>query len=226
MAELHVQEKERSAWPWMLAAVLLLGLLLWYFLGRDERVNVGAANSADTAAVGTAADGAMSGTAAGTLGSDAIAQYQEYLAANRSADAAGRSHDYTADGLRRLAAALSEVAAGNSTSGVDLQARIDGIRQRADTIQANPTSRDHALHTREAFNLAAGVVAQLRGNVQNPAAGTTVAGDSATRGGADILLDAANAIDPSRPLLDQTDRVEQFFTQAADALQRMSPTRR
>ncbi len=226
MAELHVQEKERSAWPWILAAVLLLGLLFWYFMGRDERTAVGSANLTDTAMVGSASGGIASGTAAGTLGTEAVAQYREFVNSNRGAEAAGRSHDYIADGLRRLAAALNEVAAGNPTGDLDVQQRIEAIRERADAIQQNPTSLDHALQTREAFNVAAGVVARLRGTADSAGTAGTATGESASAANADALLNAANAIEPSRPLLEQVDRVERFFTQAAEALQGLPATRR
>ena len=36
MAELHVQPKERSMLPWLLAALVLLALLVWWFMARGD----------------------------------------------------------------------------------------------------------------------------------------------------------------------------------------------
>jgi hypothetical protein len=61
MAEINIQRKERSVWPWLLAGVLLLGLL-WFLFAR---------NSPD-GFTATGADSARwrdTSAAAGTLGS-------------------------------------------------------------------------------------------------------------------------------------------------------------
>ena len=59
MAEINIQRKERAVWPWLLAGVLLLGLL-WFLFARNTPDTV-TATGADSAAMRD------SGTAAGTL---------------------------------------------------------------------------------------------------------------------------------------------------------------
>jgi len=58
MAEINIQRKERSVWPWLLAGVLLLGLLWFLF-----------AQGTDTMTTGMAGDSTYRDTtgAAGTL---------------------------------------------------------------------------------------------------------------------------------------------------------------
>lgn len=58
MAEINIQRKERSAWPWLLAGVVLLALL-WFLFARGSA----------TDNVATRADSALgdTGAAAGTL---------------------------------------------------------------------------------------------------------------------------------------------------------------
>jgi hypothetical protein len=47
MAEINIQRKERSVWPWLLAGILLLGLLWFLFAGKaNENVATGPADSA------------------------------------------------------------------------------------------------------------------------------------------------------------------------------------
>jgi hypothetical protein len=59
MAEINIQRKERSVWPWLLAGVLLLGLL-WFLFARNATDNM-TASGADSAAFRD------SSAAAGTL---------------------------------------------------------------------------------------------------------------------------------------------------------------
>ncbi len=65
MAEIKIERKERSILPWLLAGILLLGLL-WFLFARnnDNAVASGAGDSTyrDTsAAAGTLAPGASTG---------------------------------------------------------------------------------------------------------------------------------------------------------------------
>lgn len=59
MAEINIERKERNAWPWLLAGVLLLGLL-WFLFARNDNGTM-TATSADSTAFRD------SSAAAGTL---------------------------------------------------------------------------------------------------------------------------------------------------------------
>ena len=59
MAEINIQRRERSIWPWLLAGILLLGLLWFLFARNNDTLTTGM--GADT----TAAD--TTGAAAGTI---------------------------------------------------------------------------------------------------------------------------------------------------------------
>ncbi len=202
MAELHVQRKERSLWPWILAAVILLFLLYWFLWRGDDGMNVGTTDVADSAMVGVAPNtGAMTAVAG-----PAVTQFLGFVDA-RSSRSANMAHDYTADGLRQLATALGEIAAGDSVGGVAVQPRVDEIKERADAMQRNPNATQHALQTREAFILASSLIAQMNGNAGSAGAANLSA-----------LQNAATAIEPSTALLDQADRIEQFFMLAGEAI--------
>ncbi len=60
MAEINIQRKERTLWPWLLAGVLLLGLL-WFLFARNAGDGTVARGAADSAAFRDSA------AAAGTL---------------------------------------------------------------------------------------------------------------------------------------------------------------
>ncbi len=59
MAEINIKRKEKNVWPWLLAGILLLGLL-WFLLARNDTDTM-TASGADSTAVRD------SSAAAGTL---------------------------------------------------------------------------------------------------------------------------------------------------------------
>ncbi len=177
--------------------------------GGSDELDVATADVTDSGLVAEVPNTAVMGTAAGTLEGTATLDFLRFVDA-RSSGAASLSHVYTADGLRQLAAALKEIASGDSVGGVALQPRIDEIRDRANAMQQNPTDTDHALQTRKAFNLASSVMMQMQGN------------NGRTDGRLSALQDAAMAIQPSVPLLEQAENIDRFFTQAAQALRTMT----
>lgn len=207
MAELHVQRKERSVWPWIVAALIILGVLAWLLWGRGDDFDVAAVDGTDSTLVGADPNVGMRDSAAGMVAGTAVAEYLRFVDA-RSSRMAGQAHEYTSNGLRQLAAALEEIAVGDSTGGVAVQPRIREIRERADAMQQNPSSTEHALQAREAFVLASSLIAQMRG--------------SGAAGNTDALQQAAMAIEPARPLLEQSDRIEAFFEQAGEAVRSLS----
>jgi hypothetical protein len=198
-----------------------------------------------------APESSVTRSAAGTVDGSAISQYLQFVD-NRSSRDASPSHEYTADGLRQLSAALAAVASRDNVGGAAWQPRIEEIRTRADAMQRDPSSLQHAQQTREAFVMAASLIDQMRAEAGVSATagattGTTGTTDttSATTGRTSVGADstrfptgAANAtgagatrgalqqtamtIDPSRPMLEQTMRIEHFFALAGDALRAMS----
>lgn len=216
MAELHIERKERSAWPWILLGLALLALLLWYLLGRDDVDDGVVADTAagvvtDTGAAPGAAPDAMPG-AAGDAGG-AVAAFLAYTDERRSRQNADLTHEYTADGIRRLAAALDVVARQDTVGGAALQPRLDSLRQGADALQRNAESMQHAEQTRAAFTSAAGIMAAVQER-RFPDLGDEVG----------QVREAAEAVRAGAPLLEQRAQVQTFFDRAAAVLRAMTGT--
>ena len=207
MTELHIERKERSAWPWLLLGALVVALLLWFLFGRadDPAAEV---SVADTAAAGEVAGVAPAATVPATDGEmpQAVTDFVQFTQAGTAADATV-AHDYTADGLRRLADALGAVTASAEVGAVDVSQRVAEIRERADAMQQNPASSEHAVQASEATLLAAALMRELPG----------------ATGGAEAYS-AAQAIRGDRPLLEQTDAVRRFFEQSAAVLRSLGTT--
>jgi len=48
MAEINIQRKERNVWPWLLAGILLLGML-WFLFARNDTDTMTATGADSTA---------------------------------------------------------------------------------------------------------------------------------------------------------------------------------
>lgn len=215
MAELHIERKEHSVWPWVIAALVLLALVAWFLLGRGPDARQTAV--ADSAAAGVMADtGSMA--AATMAGADTmgampapVREFMSYVDERRARAAADQSHDYTADGIRRLSAALAATAAQHTATSGEVQPQLDTLRARADALQRDPGSSAHAGYARDAFSTAAAVMRTLQERV-HPALGDAVS----------EVEQAAMGVSADRLLLDQTAEVQRFFDAAATAIQRMA----
>lgn len=212
MAEIHIERHERSIWPWILGLVAL-ALLAWWLLSMR---NNGSENNVAVESSSGAVVDSVPGTAVDTreAAPGAANDFLRYVEENRTAQGADSTHNYEAEGMRQLAAALDELADRDTIGGVALDARIAALRNRADALQRDWRSTEHARHTRAAFDSAAALVEGMQqqrfANIANEAA---------------ALRQAASGVSPDRLLLEQTAEVRQFFQRAADAVRAMANTR-
>jgi hypothetical protein len=206
MAEIPIERKEGRNWlPLLLGGLLLLALLGYCFSRRGADP---ATTTADSTAVGvTDAGGAAAGTAAaGPAGATggAVDEFTRFVAARDTSAETEANHQYTATGVRLLAAALDEVAGGGGTIGV----YADSMRSSVDRLQRSATDDRHADDARAAFNAAVSAMETIdraRGRTRDVAPMRAIAGE----------------LSPQRPLVPQLATVHRFFEAARDALQQM-----
>ena len=135
MAEIHIERKNHRLWPWLLlglAAILAVLLVVWWRGGTSDGSSYVAPGAAGGLGVGPSGD-----TVAATGG--AIGDYLSYVESNRAREAAGPAHDYTAEGLRRLAAALGQLSERRSPGTGVLQAEVAALRAQATRCSATPS---------------------------------------------------------------------------------------
>lgn len=193
MAEIRI-EKRAAAWPWILGvlALALVGWIAFATLGDDEpETQQVVVEDAPGRAVGTS--GAVPA---------AIQDYAAF-ADDSSRLSPGREHEYTSEGIRRLSAALGTFVEQNGNN-TEMRSRFDRFRQSAERLQQEPQSREHANTVRDVFTSAVDVMES----------GAVDAGDVSR------LRETAASMSADQPLLEQTDKVKQFFSQSAEALRR------
>lgn len=208
MAEIQLERKEKGGnWLWILLVLALLALLAWWLLSRrgdDDRI----VPTADTTAVMDTARGSGA-TIAGAPSE--VNDFLRFVEDNRARSEMGRDHEFTADGIRRLAAALGAMAANDSAGAVALRPRVDSLRAQADSLQRSAESGQHSAQTRRAFDRSVSLMDAMQQRRQGSAAGPV-----------NELRQAAQAVQPTRQLLEQRAEVQRFFERAADAIRSLA----
>lgn len=178
-----------------------------------KRWELGEANSAtlETERVYLAADRVElggGGADASRGGSAELVQFVQFAQADNDLKQ-GMEHEYTSTGIRRLADALGSVASRDAGDS-DIERKLDALRGRAEQLQKDARSTEHADITRQALLAAADVMTTLQ-NKRFPNLGGQVA----------QVRQAAEDIKPDQNLLDQKTRVQTFFRRASGVLQEM-----
>lgn len=197
MAEIKI-EKKKPIWPWILAALIVLGGLTYLFINKnadDELV----ANEQETT-------DAVTNTADPYDADPAVASYVQYV--ENDADKMGLDHNYTNEALSRLMAATEAKAA---MVGYDATTDLSKVKEYAEKIATDPFETTHASSIRKATDI-------LTTTMQN----MQEAKFPNLNGEIDELRQASAAIDPGVLTLDQKQAVKAYFDKASDVLQAMN----
>jgi hypothetical protein len=139
---------------------------------------------------------------------DAVSAFALFVAEQRATRDATLDHAYTAEGLRRLAAALYIIPDRERGYAPRRYASAAAdLLEAANTIQEAPLGTDHADMVRAAALSASAALMDIqRARYPDLAGAVTELGQ------------AAKAIRADQVLLDQTDVIQQFFDRASDVL--------
>jgi hypothetical protein len=214
MADIDVQQKERSFWPWVLGLILMAGLvwLLVEMLGGDDDPMTLDQPAAVTAPVGTETQATDPLAQAGGAALEEFVQ--SCSSVSETAAEMSLAHEYTADCVRLLAGAVASVVERDTVGRTALDPALDEFRQTAAELQETPeTSPNHSSMLRDVAISASELMAQVQESRQAPAQSGEEVTQSRT---------AAEAIQSEVPLMDQQGETGAFFREAGEALRALS----
>ncbi len=238
MAEIRVEERKdkKPIWPWILGALLLIGLIWGITQMGDKDRNV----VADDRTEQTTTDNTTTAPLQEDRVSDDAAAYgantavQEYImfaeqrsdnngtlstdnANNSNANNAANT-DYVREGLQKLSAALHSLASGQGTQATgtqatganndaDIQRRVETFQQSANQLQQNA----QASSLRTAFMEAAAIMESIKQS-------------SYPNNDADIddVKSAAEEIEANETVANQRGDIDKFFEASSEALKDMT----
>jgi hypothetical protein len=209
MADIDVERKRTSPWPWLLALLAIAALvalaLLWW--GRDDAEPADRRVVDDTVVAPGMAVPPVTGGPAGVA--PVVDEFQRNCM-DAPAEMA-RDHQFVADCLRRLATGVDAVLERPHARGVDARGELAEVRRRADELEASPPDAgNHSALVSGAFTSATALMERLQ-RERFP----ELAGDAAA------LRPAATAVRPGEPLLEQRQEVQEFFRRSGEVMHRM-----
>jgi hypothetical protein len=190
-----VVARPRSVWPWAVLLILLSLAVWWTF--RPSRAEP------------VVADGSTLLPDSGSVvGPDRVRGFLAFIANSRASRAMAPDHEFITSAIDMLADALAALATSR-TPGVD--AELAAIRAHARAIRAESQSLAHADTTRAAFVRLASVMHSIQVD-RLPSRTSAVT----------LVRQAAERIDPGRPLLEQREAVQRFLDRSADVIRALA----
>jgi hypothetical protein len=200
MAEIKIEQK-KLVWPWLLAGLVIVALLVYFLVFRD--------NGKNTEAV-TEADSITNTNEPGLLGvkenNDTVAAYVNFI--ENSKENMSLDHEYTNEGLLKLIDATNAIA---NELGYEVRADLETAKEYANVISKAPFETTHADNIRKADDILTNVLQNIQ-KAKYPSLADDVS----------ALKSASESIKPGVLTLDQKDAVKNYFAKAADLLQKMN----
>jgi hypothetical protein len=196
MAEIDIQKKKKPIWPWLLGILVLIAAIV--LLGRDQ-------TNDDTREAVTPT------TESRREVPEEISEYVSYVNQSDGTAEMGPNHEYAAEGLRKLAAAIDALVNETDTDDSQISDKRNRIEEAANYIQQDPYAGTHADSIKAAFMLASEVIASVQS--QNfPELSNE----------AQNLRNTAQDINPQTLTLEQRSGVQEFFEESASTLDAMA----
>lgn len=203
MADIRVEKKKnKPVWPWILGALLLVGIIWAVAEMGDETEDAVAVVEQpieDQEITREPQSNVYTENEAVNQG-----DFVSYVNNKEIQERMGTDHEVTASALIKLSSAIEDLAQEDYTQ------QINELRQNAEEIQSNPQSSEHAEKVSVAFTNAANLLSQIQQN-NFPEAESDV----------QEVKEKADKLQADKQLLNQKEEVKSFFQEAADAVEKM-----
>jgi hypothetical protein len=200
MAEIKIEQK-KPVWPWLLVGLVVVALLLYFLVFRDNDKNTEVVTEADD--ITNTNDSDLLGV---KEDNGTVAAYVSFVENNK--EKMGLDHEYTNEALLKLIEATNAMA---GEVGYEVQADLDKVKEYAEMITNNPFETTDADNIRKADDVLTNVLRKIQ-MAKYPGLTNEVA----------ELKNASESIKPGVFTLDQKDAVKNYFAKAAALLQKMN----
>jgi hypothetical protein len=200
MAEIKIEQK-KQIWPWFLVGLVIVALLLYFLVFRDNGENTEAVTEVDSISNTNESD--LLGVKENNGTVTAYVNFVENSKENMSLD-----HEYTNEALLKLIEATDAIA---NEVGYDVQADIEKAKEYAKMISSDPFETTHADNIRNADDILTKVLQNIQ-KAKYPGLADEVT----------ALKSATESIKMGVLTLEQKDAVKNYFAKASDLLQKMN----
>lgn len=200
MAEIKI-EKKKQIWPWLLVGLVIVALLVYFLVFRDNGENTEAVTEPESITNTNESDLLGVQENNGT-----VADYVNFV--ENSKEEMSLDHEYTNEALLKLIEATDAMA---SEVGYDVQADIEKAREYAKMIEQDSFETTHSDNIRKADDLLTNILQNIQ-KAKYPGLADEVT----------ALKSATESIKLSVPTLEQKDAVKNYFAKASDLLQKMN----
>ena len=202
MAEIKIEQKKQT-WPWVLVGLVLVALLLYFLVFRDNDKIDTTREVTDTNYVSQVSESDLSGVRENNTTVAAFVNFVENDANRMSLD-----HAYTNEALLKLTAAINAMA---GEIGYDIQANLKKVEESAVLITRDPFETSHAKNIRNAADKSTTALQNMQ-QANYPGLASEV----------NELRSASASINPEILTLEQRDAVKNYFAKASDLLKKMN----
>lgn len=231
--------KRGRLWPWGVAAVVAVVLVVWLAVTLVDRrgavpadpagASGGVAAPADTVpGSGRPADGTRGEPVTGAAAEELVRRTEEMRAAVRRYEqgCAARLEPVVGEGLgslvadciQRLAAAVDAIVASDTVGEVAIEERLGAYREQVERLERTPPGEGRADPTRAVLSSVTEVLAVIR-EERYP---ESLAGEGTVDGAMEELRSAVQSVDRDRPLDRQRHTLRRYFTAAGGVLSAMA----
>ena len=217
MAEINVERKGASIWPWIigLLVLLLLGWAIVELLDSDEP-EIAAVDPVAAPVVAppvTPAPGAPGARVLPAAVSTYLTQCTE--AQGSPQGEMGLQHQFTVNCLQQLREGMNVLITQEQVANTNVSQRFDQYTSTVQNLQASdPSNTNHANMTRDAARIAVEVMQAMQT--------AWFAGNQQIQSAVNETQQAAQGIQTTVPMLQQRESVHTFFREAGDALRLMA----
>jgi hypothetical protein len=142
---------------------------------------------------------------------EGVSEFARFIRDNPASERMELDHNYTSDTIRRLADALSAISDQQNIKDTDIKERLDLLRGYADRLQEDRRSNEHADRVFAAFTLASDLIDSIERHISRNHKYEVAE-----------VRQAAEAVDPDKPLLDQKAEVETFLEKTSRLLSELA----